>query len=289
MRLILLYFFILIVYCSCDIKKSYNYDARSGITSSGNGLSCDNIFLSNEQGEINRKVFSYGEKIFFNFKNVDGFERIQEVAYPSMRLFVLDSQQDTIVNLPDLYASAPDGFSHDPIDLRANLVMASPMKSNQDYTLHINIEDKKSDGKFDIQLDYNVVPNNQLAIMAKKVTYDEIYLYSQQRKTAITTTNAFFKENLIMMFEGLEGFTEIDGKAHLGLSIIAKDKTGILIIDEKDLLKDQPLGIKEVKTRMSPQFIFPGSKIINPVTVSIKIWDKKSDARITSTTSLNIK
>jgi hypothetical protein len=133
-----------------------------------------------------------------------------------------------------------------------------------------------------------VVADENISITQNQVSYQEIYLYSQQRGRAITDGKAEFNENIYLLFEGLEGFSEEDGNVFLGLSLEVKDATGNLVLDEADLLGDEGMSAAMVKDQLAPNFILSGSQIANPVNCKVRIWDKRGTAWINSSTEIHV-
>jgi hypothetical protein len=273
---------------SCEFRKSVNKDLITGLTTKGDGLSCENVYLYDGKEKISRKSFTYGEKIYMNFENIEGFKKQEDHAFPGAQLFVLNPSGDTVFKTNDLYADFVDGLNISPLLLQPSLTVASPMHSNNDYTLYANIWDKKGEGTFTAEMGFNVVPNKQIEIESSNVSYDEIYLFSKEREITITDNKAKFNENIYLIFEGLQGFKEEAGKAFIGVSMKIADAEGNALLNEEDLIGDAGMEISALKSQLAPNFIITGSEIKNPVTCDITIWDKKGESRIKAAIKLNI-
>ncbi|MCK5137939.1 MAG: hypothetical protein KAR19_19285 [Bacteroidales bacterium] len=230
----------------------------------------------------------YGEEFYVSFENIEGFNRVDNYAYPGMQMIVISQNGDTVLRYNDLYSDLADGIDYSPLVLYAEATVADPIYSNNDYSLVVNIWDKKGEGTFTANLDFTVVPNDQIKIESNHISYDEIYLFSQQRQIVITDNTSGFNENIFMMFEGLEGFREEAGTVFPGLSITVIDSEGNLILDEEDLLGESGMNYSELNSRLAPNFILTGTHISNPVTCEITIWDKKGDGNIKASAQMNI-
>ncbi len=274
---------------SCDSSKSVSKDLITGLTTRGDGLSCENVYLSDGEQEINRNTFIYGENIYVNFENIEGFIKNDGYAFPGMQLSVINPAGDTVMNYPDLYADYPDGINISPLLLQANVTVADPIHSESKYALYINIWDKNGEGTFKATMDFNVTPNNQIKIESNNLSYDEIFLFSRKRNITITENEANFDENIYMIFEGLSGFMEDAGKVFLGLSMKVTDSEGEILINEEDLIGDSSLELSEINQQIAPNYIIRDTSISSPVTCEIVIWDKKSDRNIKASASLNLK
>jgi hypothetical protein len=273
---------------SCNFSKSVNLDLITGLSTRGDGLSCDDVYISDGEDKLSRNSFTYGETFYLNFENIQGFSKTENSAFPGMSLLVTGPKGNTIFQMDDMYAGDTDGTDLSPLLLQAHLTVADPIHSDTEYTLQVDIWDKKGEGMFKAMLDFTVIPNEQIEIESKGVSYDEIYLFSGHRKTTITDNRVKLNETVYMMFEGLGGFAPVDGMVYAGLSIRASDAGGELLVDEEDLLGDQSLQLQQFSAQLAPNIVFNDSEIENPVLCEIVIWDKNSENRIKALTNLNL-
>ncbi|TFH19938.1 MAG: hypothetical protein E4H10_17225 [Bacteroidia bacterium] len=271
---------------SCQFAQSVEKDMISGLSTRGDGLSCDKVYLSDGENVIKRNTFVYGETYYVNFDGLEGFKRVGEGAFPNMQLVVVSRRGDTVLYVNDMYDGFTQGIENSPLDLYGEVTLADPINSGEDYTLYVNIRDKMGSGKFRAILKFEVVPDKRITITGNQVSSREIYLFSQQRGRTITDGRAEFNENIYMLFEGLEGFSVEEGKVYLGLSLEIKDATGNLILDEADLLGDEGMSYEMVNEQLAPNFILTGSQIANPVNCKVRIWDKKGTAWLNASTEI---
>ncbi|MGM0666212.1 MAG: hypothetical protein ACQETA_02730 [Bacteroidota bacterium] len=274
---------------SCDSGKSVSKDLVTGLTTRGDGLSCENIYLSDGEEKINRNTFTYGENVYVNFENIEGFNKENGNAFPGMRLSVIDQAGDTVMIYPDLYADYQSGINISPLLLQANLTVADPIHTGQEYTLNIHIWDKRGESTFKAELDFEVNPDKQIKIENNNLSYDEVYLFAEKEKKVLIGNEAHFNENIYLIFEGLEGFKEEEGQIFIGLSLKVMDSEGEILIDEKDLIGDSGLDPSQIKEQLTPNFIIRDTSINTPVSCEIVIWDKKSDNNIKALLTLNLK
>jgi len=274
---------------SCDSGKSVSKDLVTGLTTRGDGLSCEDVYLSDGEQEINRNTFTYGEIIYVNFENIEGFKKKDENAFPGMQLCVVNQSGDTVMHYPDLYADYQEGINISPLLLQANLTVADPLHSDGEYTLYINIWDKNGEGTFEAILDFEVSQDEQIKIENNKLSYNEAYLFSEEANNVIIGNEAKFNENIYLIFEGLEGFQEEDGEIFIGLSLKVMDSEGEIIIDEEDLIGDKGLRPSQIKEQLAPNFIIRNTSVSTPVSCEILIWDKKGDSNIKAKVNLDLK
>ena len=273
---------------SCNFAQSINKDLATGLVTRGNGLACDDVYLSTDKENIKRSTFIYGETIYLNFSSIEGFNRQGESAFPGMQLVVVSHQGDTVLYQNDLYETYAEGMVFSPLKLNSKITVADPIHSKGEYSLFVNIWDKKGDGTFKATLDFTVIPNDKIEITNNQISFSEIYLYSQQEGIAITSDGVGFNETIYILFEGLEGFHIESGNVFLGLSILIQDADGNVILKEEDLMGDAGISYEDIHSQLAPNFILTGNEISNPVHCEIFIWDKKSMASIKAITQLNV-
>ena len=291
MRTTLISLLVLMLMSGCQFSKSVNKDLLSGLFTKGDGLSCDETFLTVDANKINRNNFVYGETFVINFNKIDGFNMVNEAVFPDMTLLVLDTGGDTMLYASDLYNNYPDGIKLDPLLLTSEVTVAAPMRSGKEYKLYVNIKDKKGDGVFNSEFEFKVISNDKIVSESNGVGYDEIYLYSDGREKVIVDNKIGKDETIYFVFEGLTGFKEDGGLVYPGLSIRGTDKAGKLILDFEDLFADYTesgLSVEDFNKRVLSNFTLSGIEIMNPMHCEILIWDKKSDAKIKSVTDLEV-
>ncbi len=282
----LLFTLLFITLDSCQFAQSFEKDLATGLSSRGDGLTCEKVYLSDGEDVIKRNTFLYGETYYVNFSGMEGFERQGSGAYPSMQLIIVNEGRDTVLYVNDMYEGYTLGIENSPLDLYGEVTVADPIHSGGDYTLYVNIHDKMGSGHFRAVFDFEVLSDESITLSQNQVSYQEIFLWSQQRGRAITNGQAEFNENIYLLFEGLEGFSEEEGKIYLGLSLEVKDATGNLILDEADLLGDEGMSVEMVNEQLAPNFILTGSQLANPINCKVRIWDKKGTAWINASTEI---
>lgn len=278
----------LLLCLSCDFSRSVEKDLVTGMVTRGNGLTCEDVTITVNDEPIQSTRFTYGEIFHVNFNNMEGFVSVENHVYPGMSLFVTNQNGDTVLLKRDLYAEYTEGLDLSPLQMITTVTLADPIHSNGTYTLEVNIWDKKGDGKYTFELDFSVVPNDQIKVESDQLSYREIYLYSEQSRKVITDQRAHFDENIYILIEGLEGFVEEDGSLSVGLGMKVADADGNLIIDEEDLLGGGVYSFEQVHSQLSAHFILTGSQVKNPLHVETVAWDKHGAGRINISTQLQI-
>jgi hypothetical protein len=276
---------------SCDFRKSVNKDLTTGLITKGDGLSCEEVWLSVNDEKIERNSFVYGELFYLHFSNMEGFSKVDESVFPGMLMWVTDEAGDTVFQTEDLYAAYSNGMNLSPLLLQANLTVGNPMHSNHKYTVYIKIWDKKDKGTFTAEMPFSIIENDKISIEKNNIIYDEIYLYSVDRDKAIIDGSVAFNETVYLIFEGLEGFTEDNGNVFPGLKFLATDNSNNIILDFADLFSSySETGINTVdfKTQIFVTIKFTRGEINNPIHCETLLFDKKSNSNIKVSTDVNV-
>jgi hypothetical protein len=273
----------------CEVKKSFNKDLITGLTTKGDGISADEVFLSVDDKKIERNTFIYGEVVYLNFNNIGGLIKEGENVFPGMQFYVTDKQGTKLLYSEDLYSTYTEGISFSPLELKAHLTVAKPIHSNNEYTLFAKIWDKKGKGTFTAEMDFNVKPNDKLKITTNGFSYDEVYLYSEKKDKVITDNKINFGDNIYAFFEGLSGMKETEGTVFPGMSLLITDNKSEVILNYDDLFNnysEDGVAAANFNSEVSANFWFTGSEANNPLQCEIKIWDKRGESDIRLTTLL---
>jgi hypothetical protein len=219
-----------------------------------------------------------------NFADIKGFKEENGNVFPGMKIFITDKSGDTVLQSDDLFQRYPDGINLSPLFLHADLTAAAPIASENDYTMIVNIWDKKGKGTFTGKVDFKIVPNEYLNVEAKGLTFDEVYLFSRDRGAVIRENKIRLNENAFLIIEGLNGLKEENGKVFPGLSLMARDNDNNEILNNADLFayyNDSGLSGSDVFSGVSSSFTPNTDEYKTPLSFVVTLWNKKSDAKIT--------
>jgi hypothetical protein len=279
------------LFSGCQFSKSVNKDLMTGLLTKGDGLSCEDVYLTVNNQKINRSTFIYGEMFEVNFNKIEGFVKENSAVSPDMTLLVLDMDGDTMLFADDLYSNYPDGIKLDPLLLTSEVTIAEPMGSGREYKLIVSLKDKKGDGAFSAELKFKVVMSDKIVTETTGAGYTEIYLYSKERGKVIIDNKVGKDETTYIVFEGLTGFKEEGGMVYPGFSLKGTDKGGKLILDFNDLFADNSetgISVEDFSKRILSEFTLSGIEVLNPLHCEILIWDKKGDSKIKSVTDIEV-
>lgn len=280
-----------LAFLSCDFRKSVNKDLTTGLITKGDGLSCEEVYLTINDEKTERTTFIYGEIFYFYFSNIEGFSKVDENVFPGMVMWVTDEAEDTIFRTEDMYANYLNGMNISPLVLKANLTVGNPMHSNHEYTVFVKIWDKKDKGTFTAEMPFNIIENEKISIEKNNISYDEIYLYSVDRDKAITDGSVNFDETVYLIFEGLSGVTEENGNVFPGLKFLATDHSNNALMDYADLFESYTeTGFSSVdfKTQFYVTIKFTQGQVENPIHCETILFDKKSSSDLKVTTDLTV-
>ncbi len=270
----------------CQFSKSVEKDLISGLTTRGNNISCEEVYLTVNNERSTRNSFIYGEIFFLNFSDVRGLAKEKGNVFPGMDMIVINESGDTLMNTGDLLAGYTEGMNYSPLLLTADLTVANPIKSKDDYKLFVNIWDKKGKGRFVSEFDFKVRENDKIIVEPYNVAYDEVYIFSRGLNKVITDNKVKLNDNVYIIIEGLKGFIEENGLVFPGLSMKATDTGNSVVLVNDDLFSnysESGIDPADLTARVSANFKITGNQINNPLHCEIIVWDKKSEARIKAT------
>jgi len=279
-----LLFWSLLLLSACETGNNLKIEV------SENGIQAESIVLDINGKEEQRNVFTYGELITINFKNVTGLTREKGIAYPNCSIFVLNEQQDTIDTGKNIFGD--EGLDDVPLTLPVKLQAGLAQNYNTQYNLKIHIWDTKGEGNLNFEMPFTIIENERFNITADSVKYDAIYLLDKTTNTVIVDNKVNKKDGVVILYEGLKGL-KIDeiNYVYPGLSIKMTDKAGKVILENENMLDTyQVLGFKstDIEYRLPITIAFKDVPIENPVKLSATLFDLKSNHKLVLETDLEI-
>jgi hypothetical protein len=280
-----------LVMTGCQFSRSVKKDLVSGLTSAGNGLTCEEVYLTVDKKRTSSPSFNYGELVYLIFRDIKGFKQENGNSFPFMQILVTGMSGDTLLLVDDLYSEYKDGMNYSPLQLTATLTVATPIKSGGEYLLTVVIKDRKGPGTYISKLKFTVSGTDKINAEPLNVSYNEIYLYSQGKGKVINDARINFDDDIYIIVEGLKGFKEENGKVFPGLSLTGTDSKGNAILDYPDMFSDYDasgMEASDLAARVSPSFKLTGTEFDNPLHIELIISDKKSNARLKINTNLTV-
>jgi len=283
---------IIIIISSCQFNQSINTDLITGAHSRGNGIACNDIAI-----EINGKVerrneFVFGEKVNLIFNNINGLTNADNKMHPGLSIHIIKNEKDTVVSNPNLLQSLKNGTDLFPLRLQANFTVNLPHQNNEKYEAHINIWDKKGDGKFTYELPFTIKENNLLNIENNGVKFSSIYLWNETLKQAVPDNTLNPDHLYLLILNDIEGFEVSNEKIFPVFSMDLTDNNGTKIISNPNMLSDfenEGINPKDIKRQLIAKIILSEGEPKNPYNLTVTLKDKKSSKEIKITMALNLK
>lgn len=283
---------IVIITCSsCQFNQSVNKDLTTGAYSRGNGIGCDDVVIEINGEAETRNEFVFGEKVHLVFNNINGLTRLDGKTYPGLSIHIIKNEKDTIVSNPNLLEDLNDGTDLFPLQLQAHFRTALQNQNKEKYKAHVNIWDKKGDGKFTYELPFKIKDNNLLNIENNGIKYSNIYLWNETIKQPVFDSNVSPEYLFILILDDIEGLELSDEKVFPIFSLHLIDSNGNKILSDPNLLSDyenEGLSPEDLKSQLTAKITFPKGKVNNPCRLIAKLKDKNSSKEINITTELII-
>jgi len=148
-RFSFLLFAIFFILTSCQFSKGVKKDLNTGLSASYNGLTIDDIFLTDEGGKrLSNNKIKLGEKVLMVVNGVDYFTVQEGKVFPGCQIILTDKDKKELLNLPDAFADQTNGTTPaEAKTLQASLNTGQPMVSGATYHLLVRFYDKKDKEK----------------------------------------------------------------------------------------------------------------------------------------------
>ena len=272
---------------ACNFSKSVSKDLMTGLSTEGNGLSADEVYISNGNQTVTDNTFVYGDQIFINFENVDGFVIENGNIYPEMQVVVVSKAGDTVLQNTNLLGGkAIEGIS---ANLKGNVTLAAPIYSGDTYTVNYTITDTKGVGTFSSELELKLERDAKIKLNQSGLSLKEAYIFNQDNRTVITNGQIGFDNNILLDLQGLSGYKMLNERASLGMLVKVTDAKGKIILDLPDLLENRELTEAQIQTGLGSTIIINKGLLANPITWEVKVWDKYSGTTLTVKTEVQVK
>lgn len=133
-----------IITFSCQYSKGVKKDLASGLSTSYNGLTIDDIYLANENGNrLSDHKITMGSKLAVVATGVDYFTEKDGKVFPGCTILLTDKTGEEILNLPDAFADMVNGTTVSEAKiLQASLNTGDPMIVGETYHLYVRFYDK---------------------------------------------------------------------------------------------------------------------------------------------------
>ena len=133
----------LFIISSCQFSKGVKKDLMTGLTSSYNGFTVENIYLSVDGKKLTSNSITLGKEVALIAEGVDSYQEKDGKVYPGCRIILTDKVGKELLNQPDAFAEYANGLEKDKASLlTATLNTGSPLQAGETYHLSVRFFDK---------------------------------------------------------------------------------------------------------------------------------------------------
>lgn len=135
-----------ILFYSCQFSKGVKKDLNTGLTTSYNGFSIDDIFLTNgDRNRLSNNQIVLGTKLLVIATGVKHFAEKNGQVFPGCTIILTDKNKKELLNLPDAFEDMKEGtLAKQAETLQAQLATGSPMVPGETYHLAVRFFDKNN-------------------------------------------------------------------------------------------------------------------------------------------------
>ena len=273
----------IIGFSSCQFNQSVNTDMTTGAYTRGDGLSSDDVIIKINGKAEKRNEFIHGERVNLIFDNVTGLKESENKTYPGTAMYIIKNEKDTVLSEPNLLKNLEEGTDLSIIQIQADFKITRPTDINDKYKVHVQIFDKKSDGKLTYELPFTIKNNDLLKVESNGITYSELYLWNESQKHTIVDKNLSSDDAYILILDNVEGLEVINDKVFPIFSIEITDASGNKIISNPNILsayETEGVDPANLKKQLIANITFSKGKLNNPCTLVTKLTDKNSDKQL---------
>jgi len=276
---------------ACQFSQSIDKDLKTGAVSRGNGLACEGVYIQIDDKNVNRNEFVFGEHIHLIFSSVTGFESIDSKVYPKLSMSIIQNDMDTVYYEPNLLHEFKAGFKETTLDLHADFSANLPHANQEKYKLSVKIWDEHSNNTFTYELPFTIKLNDLLKVDSKGIKYTEIYLWDAALSRYVVQHKINRNQNIMLVFEGIQGLETISDKVFPVFSIKLADKHGKILLSNPNLLSDyETVGIdpEVLKSRLAAEISDIEGEFTNPLFLTVQVKDANSVKQLTVKTELTV-
>ena len=280
---------VIIVCSSCQFNQSVNKDFITGASSRGDGIGCDDVRIEINGETVTRTEFVYGEKVEFIFNDIRGLTPLDGKTYPEFSIYIVKNEKDTVLSNPNLLRNLKGGTDLSPLQLIGNIRAYLPYQNKEKYSAHVNIWDRKGDGKFSYKLPFTIKDNGLFNIQNNGIEFSRIYLRNKTLKQDVVDKNVSFEDVYHLVLDDIGGLELKNNKVFPIFSLDLIDNNGNKILSNPNILnvsEKDGINPQDLKTHLSAKINFTKGKTNNPYQLIVNLKDKNSSKEINITTEL---
>ena len=277
--------------CDINVSKSYQKDLSENIEITSKNLSSEKIYTVVDDKKADLTKIIYGQNLEIRFENIEGLKKISGKTFPGLKILIKDKKGNISFQLDDLYKDFENGFESSPLNLKAEITFATPMKSNHKYDVELTLWDKNSDGKINVKFEVGVIGNEKIKTIDKGISTSEIYLFSEKEKVVITNNKIKEHDTYFIILEKNSGFVLENELFFPGLKLEITDSDNNVLIKNEDLFNnvtESGILFKNYDEQMVIDFHAGGKDLKSPIFITALLWDKKSKNKLEIKTTCEV-
>lgn len=261
-------------------KLSMDYENKKiGLNVVGTDLKCKEVQIKIDEKIENRMNLLFGQRLTFEFLDVQGFKKEGSKIFPLMSIAVKDAKGKEVISSQDLVKEMK--ILNKNVKLIAFIDANLPSEDGP-YTATISIQDKKGKGEMVATMPFSIQQDPKLKLEERGVSYSAIYLWNQEDQQIINSHEVESNRDYYIMIHDLEGISS----PILPMRII--DGKGTVLLRDDNLLGTIEKKSADDFKRVPIRFTLSGD-INNPVKIITSVQDSESDHIIHITTLVNVK
>lgn len=277
----------LFVFLSTFKISAQDYNLLSKLNVEKKGLTVDAIYFENYLGRKDKIQFDYGESVVFRLAGLTGFALENNLAFPNAHVTVTNTKGAIVFEKKGLFDNLTQGFKESDLNVRGDLTFAEPMLPGINYLLSIHIIDKRSEAFFKFSTNFSIQNSPLFKTNAEGISYDALLLFSKKRNISLVDNRIHLGEKVYVVMEGLKGYENLNNKANLEIDLTLEDVNGNIILNKTDMLPGKH-DSRELEKQIFAEIMVEEQEFTNPVTCTLSIKDRESDAKLNTSVKLII-
>jgi hypothetical protein len=247
-------------------------------------LTCKSLYQVINGAPDSRNVFIKGEKVFFFFDDLEGFEKTDDLVFHEVSMTIVSVEGDTVTYGSSLSDVDGSGTDMSPLQTNVSFIANFPQHKAEKYIAHIKIWDVLSTGKAFIKyaFPFSIVENTVLDIKSKGITYQSICLISKANDFQLVKPEVTAPDKLKLVFDRLDGLAVEDGVVFPSMSMLVMNGVGDTVVYQDNTMEEY------ITDGMSHSFMSKGNisitipihgdgKLNNPYHIRVILSDLKSE------------
>lgn len=131
--------------CSGSFSKGTKKDMTTGLSTSYNGFSIDDVYLADADGNrLQNNEVNLGTSFMVVVTGVENYQQKDNKVFPGCQIILSDKNKKELLNLPDAFEEQKEGLAASQAStLKATLNTGSPMAAGETYAVYIRFFDKQ--------------------------------------------------------------------------------------------------------------------------------------------------